>query len=97
MIRCYIGRDKIKEILICPHKPEEKCSCRKPETKLVEEVAKKYKLDLKRSYTIGDKDCDKQLGINFGGTGIKIGENKINNLLDAVSWIIKMEKKQGTL
>lgn len=85
----YIGRDKIKEILICPHKPEDKCSCRKPETKLVEEIARRYKLNLKESYSIGDKDCDKQLGINFGGTGIKIGENGIANLLDAVLWLLK--------
>ncbi|MEI6092575.1 MAG: HAD-IIIA family hydrolase [bacterium] len=87
----YIGRDKIKEILICPHSPDDKCSCRKPEIKLVEEVAKRYKLNLKDSYSIGDKDCDKQLGINFGGTGIKIGENKISNLLDAANWILKKE------
>ena len=85
----YIGRDKIQEILICPHKPEDKCSCRKPETKLVEEIARRYKLNLKDSYSIGDKDCDKQLGINFGGTGIKIGENGIANLLDAVLWLLK--------
>ena len=89
----YIGRDKVKEILICPHGPEEKCSCRKPGIKLVEEAGKRYKLDLKHSYSIGDKDCDKQLGDNFGGTGIKVGDNGIKNLLDAVTFIIEKENK----
>ncbi|MEI6080068.1 MAG: HAD family hydrolase [bacterium] len=89
----YIGRDKIKEILICPHAPEEKCPCRKPGTKLVEEVQQRYKIDMSHSYSIGDKDCDKELGQKLGGTGIKIGENGINNLLDAANMIIKREKK----
>ncbi|MCX6112766.1 MAG: HAD family hydrolase [Proteobacteria bacterium] len=87
----YIGRNKIKEILICPHGPDESCSCRKPGLKLVEAAEKKYKLDLKYSYSIGDKDCDRQLGENFGGTGIKIGEKGIKNLLNAAIFIIEKE------
>jgi histidinol-phosphate phosphatase family protein len=91
-ILSYIGRDKIKEILICPHDPNENCACRKPGTKLVEEAARKYDLDLPRSYSIGDKDCDRDLAKNFGGSGIKIGENNINSLLDAVKFILSREK-----
>ncbi len=87
----YIGRDKIKEILICPHGPEEACSCRKPGIKLVEDMGKRYRLDLQHSYSVGDKDCDKQLGDNFGGVGIKIGEAGIKNLLDAANFIIEKE------
>ena len=88
-----IGRNKIKEILMCPHGPEENCPCRKPGTKLVEEAAKKYKLDLLHSYSVGDKDCDKELGQRFGGFGIKLGEHGINDLLDAVNFILKKENK----
>jgi D-glycero-D-manno-heptose 1,7-bisphosphate phosphatase len=88
----YIGREKITEILICPHEPEDNCTCRKPGTKLVEEAAKKYDLDLSKSYSIGDKDCDRDLAKNFGGVGIKIGEHNINNLLDAVKFILNREK-----
>ncbi len=70
-------------ILICEHSPEENCNCRKPKTGLVEPVIKKYNIDAARSYSIGDKDSDKELGNNIGGTGIKLGEKGINTLWDA--------------
>ena len=84
-----IGADKIKEILICPHAPDENCECRKPNTKLVDSVIEKYHISRIDSYSIGDKDSDKELAERFGGTGIKLGENGINSLLDATKFIIK--------
>ena len=84
-----IGGSIIDDILICAHGPDEQCLCRKPGTALVEQVAKKYKIDLTSSYSIGDKDSDKELGIKMGGKGIKLGEKNINTLLDAAKLIIK--------
>lgn len=49
---------KIENIFFCPHTPEEECSCRKPHIKFVEEAKKKYDLDLKHSWVIGDHPCD---------------------------------------
>jgi D-glycero-D-manno-heptose 1,7-bisphosphate phosphatase len=82
-----IGEDLITQILTCYHTPDDNCNCRKPNTKLIEDIKTKYDLDLSNSYSIGDKDSDKQLGENLGGKGIKIGENNINTLLDAVKQI----------
>ncbi len=75
-----LGDNLITEILICPHAPHENCECRKPKTGLIEKISEKYKLDLKASYAIGDKNADKELGENIGGKGIKLGEHNTESL-----------------
>ena len=40
----------------CPHRPDEACPCRKPETGLVLRAAKDLDIDLKVSLVIGDRD-----------------------------------------
>ena len=84
-----LGRNNFVDILICPHSPDDKCLCRKPATLLVEQASKKHNIDLRVSYSIGDKDSDKQLGTNMSGKGIKLGEEKIKSLLDAAKEIIQ--------
>lgn len=96
----------IEEIFVCPHHPQEDCECRKPRPKFIEEIKKKYKIDLKRSYVIGDHEADVLLGKNAGaksvllltGHGKKhLPEMKITpdhiaeDILDAANWIIEME------
>lgn len=88
-----LGNNKIKEILVCPHSPKENCECRKPKTKLVDIVIRNYKISSAGSYSVGDKDSDKELGFNLGGTGIKLGENGLNTLLDVAKYISKTSKK----
>lgn len=87
---------EIKEIVYCPHHPEEQCKCRKPETGMIENLLKKYKIDLKNSYLIGDKDEDIVLAKNTGIKGISVSNEiktppdfKAKNFKEAVSWIIK--------
>ena len=83
-----VGTDLIDDILICTHGPDDNCSCRKPGTDLVKKAAKKHNIDLHSSFAIGDKDSDKELGTNMGGSGIKLGEGNISTLLEAVKKII---------
>jgi histidinol-phosphate phosphatase family protein len=40
----------------CPHKPDDNCDCRKPNTKLVERAARDFNIDLKKSMFIGDTE-----------------------------------------
>lgn len=54
----------------CPHKPEDNCPCRKPNTGLVEKAVKDYNIDLKESIVIGDRDdidgeMARRLGIKY--------------------------------
>jgi rfaE bifunctional protein nucleotidyltransferase chain/domain len=42
----------------CPHRPEEGCACRKPGTGLLLQAARENRLDLSKSWMIGDKCSD---------------------------------------
>ena len=96
---------KIDYIAFCPHTPEEKCSCRKPETGLLDEIEDRLGCSIKNSFFIGDKESDLLCAINYGcipllvktGYGEKSLSSKhcppeercFNNLLDAVHSVLK--------
>ncbi len=96
---------EIEKIYFCQHKPEDNCECRKPKTKLLKDAEKEFKIDLKKSFIIGDMKSDFEMGKNAGcrtihvltGHGIKY-KNDIKpnyfakDLLDAAKWIIKNDK-----
>ena len=49
----------IEKIYFCPHRPEDHCHCRKPETGLFEQLQKEYQLaSLTDVYYVGDKYID---------------------------------------
>lgn len=49
----------------CPHAPDAGCACRKPAVGLLEEVGLVGGLDA-RSFVVGDKPSDVELGLNLG-------------------------------
>lgn len=57
---------------VCYHHPESKvagfgtCQCRKPSPYFIREAAKKYDIDLARSWMAGDQETDVQAGRNAG-------------------------------
>lgn len=46
------------DIRFCPHHPDEKCRCRKPEIQMLEESIEKLNADIGESFFVGDKDSD---------------------------------------
>ena len=63
---------KLDGVYFCPHGPDSKCSCRKPKLGMVRRAQKKFNIDLKRSFSVGDHTRDFLLGSNMGGRGIFI-------------------------
>lgn len=66
-------------IYICPHHPEAKelqfrvnCTCRKPKTGLLEQAALEMRLDLSRSYMVGDRWSDLRCGAAAGTTTVLV-------------------------
>jgi len=53
---------EIKKIYICQHAPEDNCDCRKPSIKFIKEAEKEFDIELKRSWVIGDKPIDIEMG-----------------------------------
>ncbi|PHS41742.1 MAG: D-glycero-beta-D-manno-heptose-1,7-bisphosphate 7-phosphatase [Sulfurovum sp.] len=71
---------EIQEVQYCPHAPKEKCYCRKPQTGMIDEILKKYTIDLKHSWMIGDKQSDIDLTRNAHiGSSIAIGDRQFQN------------------
>ena len=67
----------IEKVYFCPHSPEEKCHCRKPETGMIEQALEQYPIDLEHSWMIGDKASDIALAKNANiGDSVYIGDTK---------------------
>src|SRR5688572_16227683 len=57
---------KVEGILVCPHHPDDRCTCRKPEPGLLFEAADTFKVDLRRSFVVGDFVTDIEAGARAG-------------------------------
>lgn len=57
---------RIDRVMICPHRPDEGCTCRKPQPGLLLMAAEEFGLDLAQSYLIGDAKTDMQAGRAVG-------------------------------
>ncbi len=76
MISCFIKKKcKIEQVLYCPHHPDgivpkytQKCLCRKPNTKLIEEIIRKERFNVSEVALIGDKNTDIEAGRKLGLT-----------------------------
>ena len=76
----------VDAIYYCPHLPEENCSCRKPKPGLILNAAKDLKIDLKKSWMIGDSQKDIEAANNAGCNSILLKSNQ--NLLDVIKEFI---------
>ncbi len=71
----------IDKFYYCPHRPEENCSCRKPKTGLIDRAIEEFNIDRNKSFVVGDKESDIELGINAGITPLLILSRKNEHLL----------------
>ncbi|MEN8007389.1 MAG: HAD family hydrolase [Candidatus Krumholzibacteriota bacterium] len=64
----------------CPHAPEDQCTCRKPGTGLLDEVAETCRWDVGRSWVVGDKASDVALARagGMGGVLVRTGNGRAN-------------------
>lgn len=84
----FIDKYGFDDFFYCPHHPDEKCFCRKPNPGMALIARYKYGIDFKNSYVVGDKDIDMQLAQMIGAKGILIGKD-VKNLKEVVEIIKK--------
>ena len=63
---------EFEAVLICPHRPDEGCACRKPDTALVTGWLAGRALDPATSAVIGDRDTDLELARRLGIPGHRV-------------------------
>ncbi|MBW2639073.1 MAG: D-glycero-beta-D-manno-heptose 1,7-bisphosphate 7-phosphatase [Deltaproteobacteria bacterium] len=57
---------QIKDIFYCPHVPEDRCSCRKPNPGLIFKAKEKYRIHIATSVMVGDSAKDIECARNAG-------------------------------
>ncbi len=87
----------IDEIMICPHDNHHGCGCRKPKPGMIFYAAKKFEIDLTKSYFVGDTIKDMQAAASAGCKSILIdavynqdvaGFKRVKNVSEAVKFIV---------
>jgi D-glycero-D-manno-heptose 1,7-bisphosphate phosphatase len=59
-------------IYICPHGPDDDCTCRKPLPGMVEQAAAEHGFDPAQAFVVGDKEADIGMGRAAGATTILV-------------------------
>lgn len=85
----------------CPHHPGEHCPCRKPEPEMLFRARSMHKIDLKKSFMVGDKESDMLLAKAVGAKGVLVQTGQLKEsqyadfiaktLAKAVQWIAENE------
>ena len=97
---------KLDAVYYCPHRLQDRCSCRKPKAGLFRRAKKRFGIRLKDSFLVGDSRVDVEAGKAIGCRTILVlsGRNKRRprwdikpdairkNLWEAVTWILKQKQ-----
>ncbi|MBX9671126.1 MAG: prolyl aminopeptidase [Candidatus Obscuribacterales bacterium] len=68
-----LGPDAVPDdVKVCPHSKSIDCPCRKPKPEMILQAAREHKINLKKSYMIGDSYTDVLAGIAAGCTAILV-------------------------
>ena len=62
-------------VLVCPHRAEERCLCRKPGTGLLLEYLRAHAIDPEKSAVIGDRETDLQFAASLKVRGLRVRHN----------------------
>ncbi len=91
------------DIFVCPHRRTENCSCKKPKIGLFLAAQKKWNIDFKNSYMIGDFRTDMEAGRDIRAFTILVSAEYnygtacdflVNNLLEAAELIIQLNQEE---
>jgi histidinol-phosphate phosphatase family protein len=89
-------------VYLCPHRPEDKCACRKPLTGMGHDALRKFPINFVESFMIGDSYSDIEFGNNLKMSTVLISnshytEATINcgDFLSAAKLILDRERSRN--
>lgn len=65
----------ITDVYVCPHAPSEACDCRKPKPGLLFRASKEHRIELSRSFLVGDRVSDVGAALAAGCRSIFIARD----------------------
>lgn len=88
------GGGRIDDIIFCPHTPEDRCSCRKPEPGMGLEAIARHGIDPSRSFMVGDHEKDMEFARRLGCTGIRVsGDFTFADAVDRILGADSLERR----
>lgn len=98
----------VLEVVSCFHDAADGCLCRKPKPGMLLEAARRWRLDLRRSYMVGDRWSDVAAGQAAGCVSVLVqtphsGRDRcrpdhcVADLAEAAEWIIDRGRKPGDI
>jgi D-glycero-D-manno-heptose 1,7-bisphosphate phosphatase len=67
---------RVDAMFYCPHSADDQCDCRKPKTGMIEEIGRRFSVDLKEVFGVGDAMRDLQAFSNAGCKPILVKTGK---------------------
>ena len=67
---------RIDALFYCPHAADDHCGCRKPKSGMIEDIARRFSVDLKDVFAVGDALRDLQAFANAGCKPILVKTGK---------------------
>jgi len=67
---------RFDEVLICPHREDDGCECRKPKTGLLTRYLANHDLDMASCAVVGDRSTDMELAAALGIRGFQVGKGE---------------------
>jgi D-glycero-D-manno-heptose 1,7-bisphosphate phosphatase len=94
---------QIESVRVCPHDDNDGCSCRKPEPGMLLQAAHELRIDLGRSFLVGDRWRDVEAGRRAGCRTVLIAygyqepcrsrpDFTAQSLSEAADWILGNER-----
>ena len=96
MTKVLFNELMIDDVFYCTHDDSDLCNCRKPAPGLFIQAAEKWKIDLQKSYMIGDTWKDIEAAKNANVNSLLLdrdynldcdSRNRINNIEDIINYI----------
>jgi D-glycero-D-manno-heptose 1,7-bisphosphate phosphatase len=75
---------RLDGFLVCPHAPQDHCTCRKPQPGLLLAAARLYHLELSRCVFVGDTVTDMQAAVAAGCASILVRTGRQGEQLDTL-------------
>jgi D-glycero-D-manno-heptose 1,7-bisphosphate phosphatase len=83
-----LGNGLIDATYFCPDVPGQHGSCRKPAPGMIFKAAQAHRIDLSRSFFIGDKEIDAECGRNAGVHTIRVRTGFQQNITGSIAdWV----------